>query len=92
MGRIGGDEFLFILEGVVERRIIERICKNIVETLGRPFDIGGKRAKIGGSIGIALFPDDGSEGDRLIHKADEAMYRVKREGKNRYGFASDRPS
>lgn len=86
VGRIGGDEFIFIL-GVADRPVVERICQSLIDILSQPFEVEGTAVTLGGSIGIALFPTDGTDGSALLRAADLAMYRAKKEGKNRFCFA-----
>ncbi len=87
VGRIGGDEFIFILE-VADRPVVERICQALIDTLAQPFEVEGTTLTLGGSIGIALFPADGTDGSTLLRTADQAMYRANNEGKNRFCFAA----
>jgi len=90
VGRIGGDEFIFILE-VAKRPVVERICQSLIDVLSQPFEVDDTVITLGGSIGIALFPTDGTDGSALLRAADLAMYRAKNEGKNRACFATDLP-
>ena len=65
------------------------IASKVQACVSRPVFANGQRILIGASIGISLYPDQGSDADRLISLADEAMYRVKKSGKNGFAFASD---
>ncbi len=87
VARIGGDEFIIILTQVDEKANSVKIAKNILEIVSRSMKIDGQDIYIGTSIGIALYPDHGETPAELIKKADEAMYVVKRKGKNNYAFA-----
>lgn len=87
VARLGGDEFTVILN-VRERNDVEMVAKKIIEALSRPFDLAGKEGKIGASIGIAMYPQDGNTAADLIKKADAAMYEAKTGGKNDYRFAT----
>ena len=63
-----------------------RFANRVIAALEEPFDLGGVTAQIGGSIGIALFPDDASEAETLIQRADMAMYRAKASTATAYAF------
>jgi diguanylate cyclase (GGDEF)-like protein len=89
LARIGGDEFTFILNNIGTQENAQMVANKIIETLCKPFSLGGSAASIGGSIGIAMYPDDGAESETLLNKADEAMYLAKRNGKNNCKFYSD---
>jgi len=84
IARIGGDEFVILLSKIQSPGDAELVASKILQAIARPFDIGGNERSIGVSIGIALFPRDGHDGSVLVKKADMAMYRAKRAGKNRY--------
>jgi diguanylate cyclase (GGDEF)-like protein len=80
--RMGGDEFILLVEGDRQRACNEADRVLIACTL--PVDIDGVRLQVTASIGISLFPDHGADLDTLIKHADTAMYRAKAHGKNRY--------
>ena len=86
LARIGGDEFLLMLENIEATIDTSMVADRIIEILSRPFDIDGQKVRIGSSIGISIFPDDASEPEALFRKADIAMYQAKADGKNRYCF------
>lgn len=56
----------------------------IITRLGEPVALDGGNARIGASIGVALYPDDADNAARLLESADDAMYRAKRAGRNRF--------
>jgi diguanylate cyclase (GGDEF)-like protein/PAS domain S-box-containing protein len=87
VSRIGGDEFLVVLSGIPETKIIERIATNLVEEGSRTVNIMRNKFHVGLSIGIALYPGDGTDADELIKTADKAMYQVKKHGGNHFRFA-----
>lgn len=89
LARLAGDEFVFILQGVSGRMEPAVVAGKILEQLARPYELEAGIANIRGSIGIALFPEDSEDGQSLIKKADEAMYAVKRQGKNNFKFSDD---
>ena len=86
VARIGGDEFTLVLEEIMHMQDAAKVSQKILEELGKPFNIDGNELKMTASIGISLFPDDGTNLDTLIKNADIAMYRAKREGNNIYQF------
>ncbi|CAA7620282.1 diguanylate cyclase [Magnetospirillum sp. SS-4] len=93
LARLAGDEFVVILQGVRGRQDPTIVAGKILEQLSRPYPLDGGDAQIQGSIGIAIFPDDSESGEGLLKLADEAMYAVKRQGKNGFRFAGEiRPS
>jgi diguanylate cyclase (GGDEF)-like protein len=77
VARLGGDEFVVLLENVQGREEFMAIAHKIEETLRADSYFFGLNVEITASIGLALFPDDGSDEDTLIRAADAAMYRVK---------------
>jgi two-component system cell cycle response regulator len=75
--RNGGDEFLYVLMNPQGVENIQRIAESLLETIGQPIDMGELQPIIKASIGIAIYPDDGTAGEQLISNADAAMYRAK---------------
>jgi diguanylate cyclase (GGDEF)-like protein len=78
--RLGGDEFAVVLPGVEDHISAVRIAQRIRESISRPFTMDDVTVTIDVSIGIALYPDDGTQIDPLIQAADSAMYVAKRTG------------
>jgi len=76
--RNGGDEFLYLLMNPQGTGNIERIARNLLKTIGQPIDMGDLQPVIKASIGIAVYPDDGTTGEQLIRNADTAMYGAKK--------------
>jgi diguanylate cyclase (GGDEF)-like protein/PAS domain S-box-containing protein len=89
--RIGGDEFLVILNNVVSKESVVEVAERIIAAIGEPYIYEGKKCSLGVSIGIALCPENGKKVDELINNADAAMYTVKNEGRNNYAFFRDLP-
>ncbi|MFI6072440.1 diguanylate cyclase domain-containing protein [Actinoplanes sp. NPDC051343] len=81
VARLGGDEFAILLTCDPDAAAAEHVAERIVDKLRSPFEIDGVQVQIGGSVGIALFPDDATEYDALIKVADAAMYEAKRDTK-----------
>ena len=88
VARIGGDEFVIILSSIPETEIANRIARSLVEAIARPLEIGDVAITISVSIGISLYPDNGVTAEELIRSADKAMYSIKRDGKNNFGFVN----
>jgi len=88
--RLGGDEFTIILSQIRSARDPESAALNVVKALAQPIAIGGTEHRVSASIGIAVYPDDGTTTDRLLYNADVAMYRAKELGRNRYEFFEER--
>jgi diguanylate cyclase (GGDEF)-like protein/PAS domain S-box-containing protein len=86
VARLGGDEFTVILGEFNEKHSIERVVQNILHALTEPFQIGTEKIFVSASMGITLYPDDGSEVDALLKNADQAMYAAKAQGRNRYTY------
>ena len=84
--RIGGDEFVLMLFALEDGNNVSVVAQRIIEDLSRGIMINNSQVKVGVSIGISLFPDDAEDCNQLVKCADEAMYQVKRSGKNNYGF------
>ena len=88
IARMGGDEFTAILVGIGDREHVETVAQAILDRLSRPFSIDHESTSIGGSIGIAVYPEDADSTDDLTVRADQAMYVSKKAGGNRYRFYS----
>ncbi|WP_158615403.1 bifunctional diguanylate cyclase/phosphodiesterase [Acidipila sp. EB88] len=86
LARIGGDEFVAVLPGVAEEATLVAMAQELITALMLPIEIAGTAVQLGASIGISQFPKDGSSEEELLHKADSAMYAVKRQGRRGYAF------
>lgn len=86
VARLSGDEFTVILYDIVAQESISRVAEAIVEAMGRAFRIGEHEVFCGASVGVAIYPDDAGSADALMIKADQAMYAVKRSGRNGWFF------
>ena len=87
VARMGGDEFTVILTNIDEVQDVASVAGKIIKVLGEPYDYGdGIVARVTGSIGISMYPKDGSNSVDLIRHADESMYKAKNSGKNNYVF------
>lgn len=87
VARIGGDEFVIALPQVTDKASIAQIVRKLLDSIHTPIILpNGKTVRVSGSIGITLFPDDGTDVDSLMMHADIAMYAAKAAGKNTYRF------
>src|SRR3569623_1201326 len=80
--RVGGDEFVLLIEDVAEPQHVIALCEHVRMALLAPLQAGAAALHVTASIGIALFPTDGESVEALLHNADAAMYEVKRGGRN----------
>jgi len=86
VARLGGDEFVVVLEGVHDMEDVVFIANKLLVTLARPLEIAGHEITTTVSIGVSVFPDDGTDTDELLKNADIAMYKAKEAGKNNCQF------
>ena len=90
LARFGGDEFTLLLPKITKgQEDIRKIAEKINDVLRDPFTIDDNELYVSASIGISIYPRDGTNMDNLIKHADIAMYHVKDKGKNGYQFYSD---
>ncbi|MEC5163998.1 MULTISPECIES: sensor domain-containing protein [unclassified Janthinobacterium] len=86
-GRVGGDEFALFLPAASPERL-RQMAELVLAAARTSFIVGGRELAISASVGISVFPDNGSAGADLLRHADSAMYRVKRAGRNGASFFS----
>lgn len=93
VARLGGDEFGFVLESPVAGNP-DAFCRQILRQIEHPFEVEGHNLSVGGSIGIAVYPEHGEDPSSLMQHADIAMYEAKRQRKGymRYEPELDRHS
>jgi diguanylate cyclase (GGDEF)-like protein len=89
VARLGGDEFVILQSGIREAEAGGRLAEKLVNALSEPYQIDGNEIIASVSIGIALFPQDASDLDQLLRKADRALYKVKDDGRNGYHYFSE---
>jgi diguanylate cyclase (GGDEF)-like protein/PAS domain S-box-containing protein len=90
LGRLGGDEFILVLEHLRHPQQAAHVSTAILETLNQPFTLdGGQQVYVRASIGISLFPADGQDASELVRNADAAMYESKRRGRNSFSFYTE---
>ncbi len=86
VARMGGDEFVILLEHVEEPEAYASLAKTILASLTVPMTLGGHTLQIGASIGISCLPEDGADAITLMKHADAAMYAAKTAGRGTYRF------
>ena len=84
MARIGGDEFVILLNDLKYPCDYEASARKLIRTVAEPYNIEANEISITISIGVSIFPTDGTDLASLLKKADLAMYYVKRNGKNNF--------
>lgn len=84
IARLGGDEFTILLTGIKSMKDVSRTAQKVLSVVSRPFAIDGHQLGVTCSIGVSVFPHDGSDTESLIKRADFAMYRAKNQGKANY--------
>lgn len=90
LARFGGDEFTLLLPKINnQKNNVSNIAKKITQIFKEPFFVEDNELYVSASIGMSLYPQDGTDMDTLIKNADIAMYHVKGQGKNGYEFYSD---
>ncbi|WP_338245369.1 putative bifunctional diguanylate cyclase/phosphodiesterase [Aurantiacibacter hainanensis] len=88
IGRLGGDEFQVILPDMDDRGELGELADKIIQMLSSPYQVEGKRAIIGASVGVSIAPYDGLDRDELTRSADLALYAAKNGGRGMYRFYS----
>lgn len=89
--RMGGDEFLLLLSEMERPDFADKVAERILERIRQPFTLEDRPLRITTSIGSALYPDDGGDGDTLIKNADIAMYAAKQMGRDNHQRCSSPP-
>ncbi len=89
LARIGGDEFMIILEENKELTTSKAVANKIIEAMQKPIVLGESELMISTSIGIAIYPQDAADAEELIKNSDMAMYKAKEAGRNNFKFFSE---
>ncbi|MBL8349726.1 MAG: EAL domain-containing protein [Burkholderiaceae bacterium] len=82
IARLGGDEFIVLLTDLQRSEDAANVAQRLVDTLAEPVFVQGTEIYVGGSLGVAMYPADGSDIDTLMMNADTAMYRAKEAGRS----------
>jgi len=88
LSRFGGDEFVILLSSVESKISAQEVAKKIVDALQEKHNIATHQLYITSSVGISLYPENGTTADELIRNADTAMYEAKNDGRNKYKIYS----
>jgi len=86
VARMGGDEFAIVLTDICEEQDMVNAAKKIIASLSAPFAINDTETYVTGSIGLAIYPDDGQDADVLLKKANMALEKSKTSGRNTFQF------
>ena len=86
VSRLGGDEFTVILPDLTDPRFSAEVARNILDSFNTPFSLDGHEVFVSASVGVAIFPTDGTDVESLLKNADAAMYQAKRNGRNTFEF------
>ncbi len=89
VGRLGGDEFILLLDGLKKSTDAEPVAKKLIQKYQLPFTIDKRELILTTSVGIAIYPEDGSTAARLLRHADAAMYNAKALGRNTFSFFTE---
>jgi len=86
VARIGGDEFIVILENTSDKDEISRVAETLIRAVSKDCSIDGEEFKISCSVGIAIYPENGTTTDTLLSSADKGMYIAKHKERGTYHF------
>jgi len=86
LARFGGDEFVLIINDITGPQDIESVISKVLHDIGQPVNLARLEVHTSPSIGISLYPDDGTDGETLLKHADAAMYHAKKMGRNTFQF------
>jgi diguanylate cyclase (GGDEF)-like protein len=89
IGRLGGDEFLIVIEGHSSLNAIIKAVERIDQAISHPYFLESHEIRTSGSIGISIYPDNGADTSKLMRCADLAMYEAKSSGNNWHFYAKD---
>jgi diguanylate cyclase (GGDEF)-like protein/PAS domain S-box-containing protein len=86
VSRQGGDEFVLLLVRLADPRDAARVAEKLIRSIEQPILVDGHELRVGASVGISLFPQDGRDARTLMKQADTALYHVKESGRGRYSY------
>jgi diguanylate cyclase (GGDEF)-like protein len=90
VARLGGDEFVVLLPELEHEKHLSTVAQKILAAVAKPFILLGQEFRVTASVGISIYPQDGSDEQTLKKNADIAMYQAKAEGKNNFQFYSEK--
>jgi diguanylate cyclase (GGDEF)-like protein len=88
IARLGGDEFVVLIPELGDEKQAAEVARKLLAAAVRPMVLAGQECRVSASVGIALYPNDGTDEQALLKNADSAMYLAKEEGKNNFQFYS----
>jgi len=86
VARVGGDEFLVLLSGITRDSDVGAMARKLLKILAEPFTLKTRELFLSASIGVGLYPNDGTDAETLVANVDTAMYRAKEAGRNNFQF------
>ncbi len=86
IARISGDEFVLLIEHVESIELVDKIVRKMMTVFDTPFKVGNRLQRMTASVGISLYPDNGSDSTELLRTADTAMYVAKESGRNAFRY------
>jgi diguanylate cyclase (GGDEF)-like protein len=86
VARFGGDEFVLVLENLSKASDAAIVAEKVLACCAEPFVIDERELHVSASIGVSIYPEDGTDGEALLKNADTAMYRAKDKGRGNYQF------
>jgi len=86
VGRLGGDEFVILVDACADPSTLSKVASRVLTVLCEPLRLANRQVQISASVGISLYPADGSDAAGLLKCADTAMYQAKALGKNNFQF------
>jgi diguanylate cyclase (GGDEF)-like protein/PAS domain S-box-containing protein len=86
VARVGGDEFLVLLSGITRDSDVGAMARKLLKILAEPFILKKRELFLSASIGVGLYPNDGTDAETLVANVDTAMYRAKEAGRNNFQF------
>ncbi|HEX5078422.1 MAG TPA: diguanylate cyclase, partial [Geminicoccaceae bacterium] len=89
VARLGGDEFALVVENLAKPEHAGLVARKLLDAVAPPVTVDSQNVSVTASLGVALYPQDGSHGATLLREADRAMYRAKAEGGNICRFSSE---
>ncbi|MBC7779736.1 MAG: PAS domain S-box protein, partial [Proteobacteria bacterium] len=89
LARLGGDEFVVLLQGLNDSQAASQVARKVLKLLARPYTVDGHQLSTSCSIGISLYPTDGTDSQTLMKNADAAMYHAKERGRGNYQYFSE---